>query len=117
MTPRERPDVLPSLLAHRPMRVIEIPETNALLTPEPVAAYPYTKSFDDAADDPFCVLHTSGSTGLPKPIIWKNSLFGTLDASRLLPPGESEGRPPWTTLFEPGDRFYSAFPLHHVGRT
>lgn len=104
--------MLPQLLSQRPMKVIEIPETDELLSAEPVPVYPYNKTFQEAASDPFCVLHTSGSTGLPKPIVWKNSLLGTLDATRRLP--ESDGRPPWTTIFDDGDRFYSAFPLYHV---
>jgi long-subunit acyl-CoA synthetase (AMP-forming) len=104
--------MLPELLSRRSMKVIEIPETKELMSTEPVPDYPYNKTFQEAASDPFCVLHTSGSTGLPKPIVWKNSLLGTLDASRLLP--SSEERPPWTVLFDEGDRFYSAFPLYHV---
>ncbi|KAK2873399.1 putative secondary metabolism biosynthetic enzyme [Arthroderma sp. PD_2] len=104
--------MLPQILSKRPMKVIEIPETDELLNSEPVKAYPYTKTFEEAASDPFCVLHTSGSTGLPKPIIWKNSLIGTLDATRLLPKTD-EGLPPWTDVFDEGDRFYSAFPLYH----
>ncbi|KXG50671.1 Male sterility, NAD-binding [Penicillium griseofulvum] len=112
VSPKEQPEMLPELLSHRSMKVIQIPETDELLNPEPVPDYPYNKTFQEAASDPFCVLHTSGSTGLPKPIVWKNSLLATLDATRLLP--ESDGRPPWTVIFEGGDRFYSAFPLYHA---
>ncbi|EER29953.1 putative NRPS-like protein biosynthetic cluster [Coccidioides posadasii str. Silveira] len=111
VSPKEQPEMLPQLLSRRPMKVLEIPETDDLLCATPVPLYPYNKSFQEAARDPFCVLHTSGSTGLPKPIVWSNSLLGTLDATRLLP--ESEGRPPWTVIFDEGDRFYSAFPLYH----
>ncbi|KAK5015039.1 hypothetical protein LTR39_002826, partial [Cryomyces antarcticus] len=39
------------------------------MTKEEVELYPYTKSFDEAENDPVIVLHTSGSTGLPKPIV------------------------------------------------
>ena len=106
--------MLPQLLSHRPMKVIEIPETDELLSTEPVPDYPYNKTFQDAASNPSCVLHTSGSTGLPKPIVWENSFLSTLDASRFLP--SSDGRPPWTVLFDEGDRFYSAFPLYHVSK-
>ena len=112
VSPEEEPEMLLQLLSHRSMKVIEIPKTEELLSTEAVPDYPYNKTFQEAANDPFCVLHTSGSTGLPKPIVWKNSLLGTLDATRLLP--EINGRPPWTVIFKEGDRFYSAFPLYHV---
>lgn len=96
------------------MKVLEIPKTSELLDNEQVPIFPYNKTFQEAASEPFCVLHTSGSTGLPKPIIWKNSLVGTVDAYRLLPEAESAGRRPWTSVFTERDRFYSAFPLYHV---
>lgn len=115
VTPDERPEALPDFLAARPMQVLEIPEILELLNSKPVPNFPYDKTFQEAASDPFCVLHTSGSTGLPKPIIWKNSLVGTVDAYRLLPEAESAGRRPWTSVFTEGDRYYSAFPLYHVG--
>jgi acyl-coenzyme A synthetase/AMP-(fatty) acid ligase len=114
VTPKEQPEGLPSILAARPMRVLEIPEISELLDKRQVPVYLYQKTFQEAAGDPFLVLHTSGSTGLPKPIIWKNSLCATIDAYRLLPAAESDGRPPWTSIFTEGDRFYSAFPLFHV---
>jgi acyl-coenzyme A synthetase/AMP-(fatty) acid ligase len=114
VTPEERPDVLSSIIAARPMNVIVIPSIEELLSTEKAPAYPYTRTFQEAAEDPFLVLHTSGSTGLPKPIIWKNSLVGTVDAYRLLDPKESNGLPPWTSIFTEGDLYYSAFPLYHV---
>lgn len=110
--PKQQPNFLPQLLAQRSMRVLDIADVDEFLNPEPVLRYPYKKTFEEAADEPFCVFHTSGSTGLPKPIVWKHSLLATVDASRFLP--ESLGRPPWVSIFEDGDRFYSAFPFFHV---
>lgn len=71
VSPKGQNEMLPQLLSHRPMKVIEIPETDELLSTEPVPDYPYNKTFQEAASDPSCVLHTSGSTGLPKPIVWE----------------------------------------------
>lgn len=96
------------------MKVLAIAEVDELLSEEPVTKYAYEKSFDDASEEPFCVMHTSGSTGHPKPIFWKHSMLATLDATRLLP--EHHGRPPWVVVFEEGDRFYSSFPFYHVRR-
>lgn len=96
------------------MKVLTIAEVDEVLESEPVPEYAYNKTFETASGEPFCVLHTSGSTGHPKPIVWKHSMLATLDATRLLP--EHLGRPPWVVVFEEGDRFYSSFPFYHVCR-
>ena len=112
--PNHHPKFLSQLLAQRPIKVLAIAEVDELLSEEPVTKYAYNKSFDDASEEPFCVMHTSGSTGHPKPIFWKHSMLATLDATRLLP--EHHGRPPWFVVFEEGDKFYSSFPFYHVRR-
>ena len=96
------------------MKVLAIAEAEELLREELVTKYTYNKSFEDASEEPFCVMHTSGSTGHPKPIFWKHSMLATLDATRLLP--EHHGRLPWVVVFEEGDRYYSSFPFYHVRR-
>lgn len=102
-------------LQHRDMQVLDLPELDELLDAEEAKQYPYTKTFEEAIEDPFCLLHTSGSTGLPKPISWTNGLIGTMDAVRLLPPTEGDGgMSPWTTGWDDGDRIYSSFPMSHV---
>lgn len=100
------------------MQVIDLPELDELLPEaesetEKVERFPYTKRWEDAINDPFCVLHTSGSTGLPKPITWSHGLIGTMDAVRLLPPHEDMH--PWTKGWDEGDTIYSSFPMSHVG--
>ena len=97
------------------MKVLEMPETDELLNAEFTEPFPYNKTFDEAIQDPFCFLHTSGTTGVPKPIAWSHGLIGTMDAVRLLPPTEGDdGLVPWTSLWDEGDRIYSAFPMSHV---
>lgn len=102
-------------LQKRSMKVLELPDLDELLDAEATELYPYNKTFDEAIQDPFCLLHTSGSTGLPKPIAWSNGLIGTMDAVRLLPPTEGDnGMAPWTSGWDDGDRIYSSFPMSHV---
>ena len=102
-------------LQQRPMKVLDIPEIDELLDAESTESFPYDKTFDEAFQDPFCLLHTSGSTGLPKPISWSHGLIGTMDAVRLLPPTNGDdGLAPWTSLWKEGDRIYSSFPMSHV---
>ncbi|KLP20251.1 Uncharacterized protein LW94_10090 [Fusarium fujikuroi] len=103
-------------LQQRPMHVMVLPELKELLPEdegelENVEPFPYTKRWDDAINDTFCILHTSGSTGLSKPISWTHGLIGTVDAVRLLPP--HEGMEPWAKGWDDGDTLYSTFPLSH----
>lgn len=103
------------VLQKRPMNVLQLPLLDELLDTTSTKPYPYTKTFDEAIDDPFCFLHTSGTTGVPKPIPWSHGLIGTMDAVRLLPPvqGTDEDLLPWTSDWKAGDRIYSSFPMSH----
>lgn len=102
-------------LQRRPMKVLDIPEIDELLDAKSTETFPYNKTFDKASQDPFCLLHTSGTTGVPKPISWSHGLIGTMDAVRLLPPTEGDvGLAPWTSQWKEGDRLYSSFPMSHV---
>ena len=105
-----------SFLQARPMKLLEIAEVDDVLDAKSARAFPYIKTFQEAANDPFCILHTSGTTGVPKPVPWSHGLIGTMDAVRLLPRTEGDhDLAPWTTLWEDGDRIYSSFPMSHVG--
>jgi acyl-CoA synthetase (AMP-forming)/AMP-acid ligase II len=113
---RERPclPLVEDILQQRPMKLLELPELGELLDTDSVTPYPFNKTFAEAGNEPFCYLHTSGSTGVPKPIPWSHSLIGTIDAVRLLPPVEGDGGLlPWTSGWNEGDRVYSSFPMSH----
>ncbi|UKZ61328.1 putative NRPS-like protein biosynthetic cluster [Trichoderma atroviride] len=102
------------LLEKRPMKLLELPLLDDLLSDKPTEPFPYTKTFEEAKDEPFCYLHTSGTTGVPKPIPWSHGLIGTMDAVRLLPPVEGDhGLLPWTSDWKAGDKIYSSFPMSH----
>nr|POE54266.1 non-canonical non-ribosomal peptide synthetase fub8 [Quercus suber] len=115
--PSEQQKKLPlvsNVLERRPMKILHLPPLDELLGAEPVEPYQYEKTFEKAAKEPFCMLHTSGTTGVPKPISWTHALIGTMDAVRLLPPVEGdEGLAPWTSIWRPGDTLYSSFPMSH----
>ncbi|KAM0476242.1 hypothetical protein ACHAPX_006659 [Trichoderma viride] len=102
------------LLEKRPMQLLELPLLDDLLSDKPTEPFPYTKTFEEAKDEPFCYLHTSGTTGVPKPIPWSHGLIGTMDAVRLLPPVDGDhGLLPWTSDWKAGDTIYSSFPMSH----
>ena len=100
------------------MKLLELPLLDDLLNTNNAKPYLYLKSWEEAVNDPFCFLHTSGTTGVPKPIPWSHGLIGTMDAIRLLPPVDGdEGLLPWTADWKEGDRIYSSFPMSHVSAT
>jgi acyl-coenzyme A synthetase/AMP-(fatty) acid ligase len=97
------------------MMVLDLPGIEELLDAENTEPFPFNKTFEHAVNEPFCILHTSGTTGVPKPISWTHGLIGSLDAVRLLPPTEGDyGLAPWTNNWNDGDRLYSSFPMSHV---
>lgn len=98
------------------MTTIDLPSQLELLAVDKVddhvPVYPYDKTFDEARQDPFVVMHTSGSTGLPKPIRVPNGSLATVDAQHLLP--AVEGRLTHAQYFDEPRTGYSAFPNFHV---
>lgn len=95
----------------RSLKLLTIDSLSNILEDSQTAHYPYDKTFEAAASEPYVVLHSSGSTANPKPIYWKHSTVSTLDATRLLP--EWQGYRPWTDIFAKDQRLFSAFPFFH----
>lgn len=60
---------------------------------EYIEPYPYNKTFEEAEWDPLVVLHTSGSTGLPKPIVARQGMLAIADKYHNL--GEWKDRRIW----------------------
>jgi acyl-coenzyme A synthetase/AMP-(fatty) acid ligase len=61
-----------------------VPELDDLLAPGPVKSYPFNRTFEEAAKYPYLILHTSGSTGLPKPIRYTHGDMAVIDNLRNL---------------------------------
>lgn len=106
------PPLANEILNHHPMRTFTIPPLETLLssTPNP---YPYTKTFAQTRQSPFVALHTSGTTGLPKPIIWTHDWAASYIASLTLPtPAGRQGMQ--DVYFHPRKRGLYLFPPFHA---
>lgn len=100
------------IASKRSMRIVVVPQLEELLREHPVKIYPYTKTFEEARMDPCLVLHTTGSTGLPKPITWKLGILSTYEAWRTIP--HVDGYVPTTEIYQQSRRAYTSMPLFHT---
>ena len=73
------------IVAARQMRHALCPELDELIDSSLVAEYPMRKSFEQAANDTFLILHSSGTTGLPKPIRITHAQIAANDYLTQLP--------------------------------
>ncbi|KAI0024502.1 hypothetical protein F4780DRAFT_775883 [Xylariomycetidae sp. FL0641] len=97
-------------------RLVPIPAFDDLLQGSP-PVYPFNKSFEQARDDPILILHSSGSTGLPKPITATHGSFAVLDNEKNLPEPPGRRKQDWSYWNSRGEgaRIYSVFPFFHFG--
>ncbi|MCJ1394676.1 hypothetical protein MMC18_007556 [Xylographa bjoerkii] len=77
--------------------------------------YPYDEEYDNSRWNPTLILHSSGSTGPPKPIVMCHGTFSVADNDRnmrVLPGRKNQNFKVWD--FDNGGRFFSAFPPFHM---
>ena len=112
-TPEVMSETTTTVLAKRPdMKKYILPELDYFLSQEPVAPYPYNKTFEEARKDPYVVLHSSGSTGTPKLLIQKHGSAAAHDAFQLFP---DFGDAPFFVSSWKGKRVLTNFPWVHAG--
>ena len=97
------------------MRHFSVAALNELLAEGSVAEYAYDKTFESAAHDPFIVIHTSGSTGLPKPITIRQGGLATIDAHQLM--SAFNGYKPLAMVTEGPLRVFTSLPPFHVSNS
>lgn len=70
------------------LALVDMPELDVLLSEDDALGgfvagpFPSAKTFDEAASEALVILHTSGTTGLPKPIVIRHGMWAVLDASQ-----------------------------------
>ncbi|KUJ12950.1 putative AMP-binding enzyme [Mollisia scopiformis] len=100
-----------SILDEQPhLRAIVAPPLLEWMTEAQAEPYGFDKSWDEAADDPWIIFHTSGTTGLPKPIIYTNRMMTISDTAEFLPGSNQESQ---ASHFA-NRRVYSTIPMNHL---
>ncbi|RYP05428.1 hypothetical protein DL765_009844 [Monosporascus sp. GIB2] len=90
------------ILTERPMSYATVPDLDELLDSKDQAPpFPYTKTYEEAVQDPYLILHSSGTTGDPKPIVITHAVAAALDAHQLLP--DVDGYTRFLETSAPGD--------------
>ncbi|KAL2161080.1 hypothetical protein VTH06DRAFT_8793 [Thermothelomyces fergusii] len=106
-------DAVQSWVQERDMHAVMAFPVAGWFPDEGVAPYPYDKTFAQAEWDPLLVLHTSGSTGFPKPVVVRQGMLAIGDAYHDL--GEWEGRRIWLDeMSRRSRRMLCPMPLYHA---
>ncbi|GAB1199372.1 hypothetical protein APSETT444_008719 [Aspergillus pseudonomiae] len=112
LVPSRAPAILSQIFAARPMEQIAAPEVDFFFEDlDQVPPIPFTLTWEEAKTKPFCVLHTSGSTGIPKPVFVTYGTFASNDAHQLIP---SLGGQPTLINYLSGQRLFLALPVFHA---
>ncbi|KAJ8125535.1 hypothetical protein O1611_g8104 [Lasiodiplodia mahajangana] len=100
-------------LREREMEILQVKPLQKWFPITKVPHFPYKKTFEQAELDPFFILHTSGSTGLPKPIIVRTGMMAISDAHQNF--GEWQGSKYWLNEFQQRvKRQFLPMPLFHA---
>ncbi|KAL5355581.1 hypothetical protein BJX96DRAFT_184183 [Aspergillus floccosus] len=66
--------------------VFEVPEIkNIIKAHRSMLSYPWSKTYTQAEDEVALIIHTSGTTGMPKPVTLTHGFFATIDNVAYLP--------------------------------
>ncbi|ROV98462.1 hypothetical protein VPNG_08540 [Cytospora leucostoma] len=104
-----------SLLEHKAdLHLHKIEALNDMIKPG-TKHYSYDKQYEEVKWDPILVLHSSGSTGPPKPIVMNHATFAVGDNDRNLPSTPGRVNQNWSLWdFPQEETFFSPFPGFHL---
>jgi acyl-coenzyme A synthetase/AMP-(fatty) acid ligase len=66
------------------LQQLALPSLDWVLSSEAQDQYPYDKTFQEAAHDVILIIHTSGTTGVPKPIYHTNGMWSAMGSLNVL---------------------------------
>lgn len=86
LTSNNEYDIVSKLSTESGRDIHEVPSLSKLLDEE-YEQYPFNKTFQSARLEPLIVLHTSGTTGMPKPLIYTHDWVASwIEQNQLLAP-------------------------------
>ncbi|KJZ74077.1 hypothetical protein HIM_06526 [Hirsutella minnesotensis 3608] len=100
-------------LDQRQMKAFQVPAMEAWLHAE-TTPFPYSRPFEQAQWEPLVVLHTSGSTGIPKPIVLRQGSLAVVDRWRNFSPINGAGFFASHGIAEKGMKHFLPVPLFHA---
>lgn len=71
LTPNPQPPGVSTVIDACKLHTFEIPSIDELLT-NSYMHFPYNKTYEESKLEPLIALHSSGTTGLPKPILYSH---------------------------------------------
>ncbi|CAD6582894.1 MAG: hypothetical protein ASARMPRED_001098 [Alectoria sarmentosa] len=109
LLPDPRPPAVTAISDHEDFHIVEVPSVSYLLDIQH-HHFAFDKSWPEARSEPLFIIHTSGSTGMPKPLVYTHaSATANTKMMSLDPPVgyESQDR-----VYQ-GKRVFIAFPPFH----
>ncbi|KAM5346106.1 hypothetical protein ACJ41O_009111 [Fusarium nematophilum] len=113
LTPAAMPPGVDEIVGRLHMRHVVVPEQNDWLdATEDVEIYKFNKAYDHARLEPLTIIHTSGSTGFPKPIFIPQGFACVAEA--LIKASPEDGiKSIWQVIRDAPGRVFTPFPMYH----
>ena len=100
-----------AIASHQDFYIVEVPTVSFLLDTKH-DYFTFDKSWLEAQSEPLFVVHTSGSTGMPKPLVYTHATAAAnINMMSLDPPSGYKSQ---DQVYQ-GKRVFVAFPPFHVG--
>ncbi|KAI4249038.1 MAG: hypothetical protein LQ352_005745 [Teloschistes flavicans] len=98
------------------LEILQVPSLNDMLV-DSSEHYPFEKDFAVAKFEPILVLHSSGSTGVPKPITMNHATYAVVDNDRNLDTVQGRKNQNFSlwNFGKDGGFSFSSFPPFHLG--
>lgn len=112
---KEIENLVTPLLEHKSDLKLHVVETlDDMIRPE-TQHFAWEKDYDAVKWDPIVILHSSGSTGAPRPIVMNHATFAVGDHDRILPNVPGRVNQNWSLWdFPQQETFFSPFPPFHL---